>query len=449
MTEYDQDAGDTAPALDRLTGAILDDRYRLDEKLAAGGFGSIYRALDLVMGREVALKVLHRELAHDTSVVERFRREATALARLRDPHTVTMYDLGEAPDGTRYIVMELLRGESLHDQFHAHGKRLPWRRVVRIARGVCSSLREAHAVGIVHRDLKPANIHLERSLLEDDHVKVLDFGIAKQIDAGDPNRDLTLAGQMIGTFDYMPPEQMIGGKCSGKSDVFTLGAVIYEMICGERPYGDAGGPASRLMTLLGTTPVRLAERTEVPAALDRIVMRALQREPEVRPDIVELDEALARITDDGRFGDDGPTWIEPAKPIRVTPLRVANVTIAPITRPARPTATLLRTSVTPARGVPILPRRPAAPRTPSQFAVGSRTQIPPVPPTPPIAPLRVRFVTPSASPPPPPVRMATGTNPIANEPSTAARRAWREDFVRGFVYALLVAAVAIGIYLLA
>src|SRR5690606_22340933 len=216
MREHDEDAGQAARPLDRLTGAILDRRYRIDEKLAAGGFGSIYRAMDLVMGREVALKVLHRELGNDPSVVERFRREAGALARLRDPHTITMYDVGESPDGTRYIVMELLRGESLHALFLARG-RLPWQRVVRIARGVCSSLREAHAIGIVHRDLKPANIHLEQHALERDFVKVLDFGIAKQIDTREPNRDLTLAGQLVGTFDYMPPEQMVGGMCTGKS----------------------------------------------------------------------------------------------------------------------------------------------------------------------------------------------------------------------------------------
>jgi eukaryotic-like serine/threonine-protein kinase len=208
MREHDdQDAGQTARSLDRLTGEILDRRYRLDEKIAFGGFGSIYRATDLIMGRQVALKVLHRELGTDSSVVERFRREASALAKLRDPHTITMYDVGETEDGTRYIVMELLRGESLHELFHASGKRLPWRRVVAIARGVCSSLREAHAVGIVHRDLKPANIHLERHALEADYVKVLDFGIAKMVDALEPNRDLTLAGQMIGTFDYMPPNR--------------------------------------------------------------------------------------------------------------------------------------------------------------------------------------------------------------------------------------------------
>jgi eukaryotic-like serine/threonine-protein kinase len=455
MREHDQDAGQTARSLDRLTGAILDRRYRLDEKVAAGGFGSIYRAMDLIMGREVALKVLHRELATDSSVVERFRREASALAKLRDPHTITMYDVGETHDGTRYIVMELLRGQSLHELFHASGKRLPWRRVVAIARGVCSSLREAHAVGIVHRDLKPANIHLERHSFETDYVKVLDFGIAKMVDAAEPNRDLTLAGQMIGTFDYMPPEQMIGGMCTGKSDVFTLGVVLYEMIAGERPYGDAKGPMSALMAMLGTTPVSLVERADVPIALDRIITRAIQHDPELRPDIFELDEELARIIDntfdddEAAFGvEDGPTWIEPSKPVRITPLRVSNMTRAPANVPHDSralAATMLGVppTITPARGVPISPRTPA---TPSAFAVGSRTQIPPAQPTPPvIAPLKVRFVAPSV---PPPQRMAQGTKPVENEltRSDAWKRQARDAFIRGVVYALLIVIVATTIY---
>jgi serine/threonine protein kinase len=468
MREHDdQDAGHTARSLDRLTGEILDRRYRLDEKIAAGGFGSIYRATDLIMGREVALKVLHHELGSDSSVVERFRREASALAKLRDPHTVTMYDVGETHDGTRYIVMELLRGQSLHELFHASGKRLPWRRVVTIARGVCSSLREAHAVGIVHRDLKPANIHLERHAFEPDFVKLLDFGIAKMVDSSEPNRDLTLAGQMIGTFDYMPPEQMIGGMCTGRSDVFTLGVVLYEMIAGERPYGDAKGPMSALMSMLGTTPVPLVERADVPIALDRIVTRAIQHDPALRPDIFELDDELARILDntfdddEAAFGaEDGPTWLEPANPVRITPLRVSSSTRAPANvsheaiRASRSVhSTMLGSApptITPARGVPIAPRTPAPTTKPSVFAVGSRTQIPPAPATPPvIAPVNVRFVQPSM--PPPPQRLPQGTKPIENDLThdAAWKRQARDAFIRGVVYALLIVIVAVTIYFLA
>ncbi|HTL38019.1 MAG TPA: protein kinase [Kofleriaceae bacterium] len=280
---------------------VVAGRYRIERKLAAGGFGAIYAATDLVMGREVALKVLHRELAHDDLVVARFRREAEALARLRDPHTVTMYDVGADADGTPFIVLELLRGETLYQQFMTHGV-LPWRRMATIARGVCSSLREAHEAGIIHRDLKPANIHLEVTALQQDHVKVLDFGIAKMVDATDHAAlpDLTLAGQMIGTFDYMPPEQLIGGRCSGQTDVFALAVMIYEMIAGELPFGPAPGPAGRLMTMLSTTPVPLGDRAPggVPPQLADIVMRALSREPEDRPSMEELDDVLVRLLEE-------------------------------------------------------------------------------------------------------------------------------------------------------
>ena len=397
MREHEQDAGQTSRPLDRLTGAILDGRYRMDEKLAAGGFGSIYRATDLVMGRAVALKVLHRELTYDDNVVARFRREAAALARLRDPHTITMYDVGEAEDGTLYIVLELLRGESLFERFHAQG-RMPWRRVVAIARGVCSAMREAHACGIVHRDLKPANIYLEQHALQSDYVKVLDFGIAKIVEGSElEQRDLTLHGQMVGTFDYMPPEQLIGGACNGRSDVFTLGVVIYEMIAGARPFGEARGPASMLMTVLGTAPVPLAQRANVPAALDALVMRCLARDPSERIDIGPLDDELARILDaeEARFDDDGPTWIDP---------------------PFRANATLMGT-IAPPRTLPL---------PPPQHAVGSKTEIPPL-------------VTPAGPLPVPPARLATGTTPIANKAPQSL--AWLE-------YLTLVVLAVVLVYLL-
>jgi serine/threonine-protein kinase len=464
MRETDQDAGQTARSLDRLTGSILDRRYRIDEKLAAGGFGAIYRATDLVMGREVALKVLHRELVGDPSVVERFRREAGALAKLRDPHTVTMYDAGEAA-GTRYIVMELLRGESLHELFHRSDRSLPWRRVVAIARGVCSSLREAHSLGIVHRDLKPANIHLERNALDADYVKLLDFGIAKMIDTVEPNRDLTHAGQLVGTFDYMPPEQMIGGMTTGKSDVFTLGVVLYEMIAGERPFGAATGPASRLMSLLGNTPAPLGAL--VPPELEQLIMRTLEKDPELRPDIFQLDDELARILDrasieDARFlDDDAPTFVEPVKPQRITPLRVTNPTRSPANRRMHVADTLLGTSVkpTPGHGVPIVPRPPATP-TPNEFPVGTRTKVTPLPDEtqPKLVPVyvpqqavSVRF---SENPvlPTPPTRIPVGTRSPVNtalKPTPSWGRQAAAAFLKGMLLAVLLAAMAWTIYFVA
>jgi serine/threonine protein kinase len=286
--------------VDARLGTSLGGRYRLDYKIAAGGFGAVYHAFDTVARREVAVKVLHAQLATDPAVTARFQREIHALAQLRDPHTVVAYDAGEAPDGSMYLVMEMLGGESLFERFTAQGP-LPWAAVVKLARGVCCSLAEAHALGIVHRDLKPANIHIEQRANERDYVKVLDFGIAKLRD-GSPDADVTHVGQMVGTFDYMAPEQM-AGNCLPQSDVFTLGIVIYEMISGERPFGKAPGPASMLAALLGTTPERL---TQVPPLLADIVARCLARDPADRyANASELADALAGLGE--RIEHEAPT----------------------------------------------------------------------------------------------------------------------------------------------
>jgi serine/threonine-protein kinase len=281
---------------DPLVGTVLDERFHIDFQLAAGGFGAIYRATDVLSDAEVALKVLLPRLASDRSVVERFRREGKTLANLRDPHTITAYELGEAPDGTLYIVMELLHGESLYQRFRSHG-RLPWRRIVHIARGVCSSLAEAHAAGIVHRDLKPANIHLETRDNDTDFVKVLDFGIAKIVQGNGPeHNELTQAGTMIGTVDYMSPEQMVGGEMTPGSDIYTLGVVMYEMITGRTPFADAQTATAILAAVLTRTPEPLSSYVRVPGALDQIVARCLEREPNNRfMDVTELADALAKV----------------------------------------------------------------------------------------------------------------------------------------------------------
>jgi len=302
---HDMDSGEdfhtehtVVERIDPLIGMVLHNRFRVEYRLAAGGFGAVYRGTDLTAGGEVAIKLLHSALASDSSVVARFRQEGETLSKLRDPHTVTAIALGETPDGTLYIAMELLRGESLHERYRARGK-LPWKSVVAIARAVCASLSEAHAYGVIHRDLKPANIHLEPRGDERDFVKVVDFGIAKLM-AGGP--DLTLAGQMIGTFDYMAPEQMVGGQTAGRADIYTLGVVMYEMIAGCRPFGDHTGPTSLLAAMLTRTPERLASRAIVPFELDDLVMRCLEREQQNR--FASVDE-LARALDQLLHDDDG------------------------------------------------------------------------------------------------------------------------------------------------
>jgi len=333
-------------ALDPWVGVTLHERYRITQKIAAGGFGVVYVAADLVAHRDVAIKLLHPGLAADPSITARFHREIEALRTLKSPHTVAALDAGEAPDGTPYLVMELLTGESVYEQMKARGK-MPWRRVLAIARGVCHSLGEAHARGIVHRDLKPENIHLERRGDDVNFVKVLDFGIAKNHhSAVQGGADLTQVGQMIGTFCYMAPEQMIGTS-TPESDVFTLGIVMYELISGRRPYGDAKGPAAQLAAVLGDPPPPLPH---APPALVQIVMRCIDKDPLCRyRDAHELGDALATIVE---TGDDTPTVY--ANKRYQTPVPAARVGDRPATpqnawfEPAHGVATIH--GILPARG---------------------------------------------------------------------------------------------------
>jgi eukaryotic-like serine/threonine-protein kinase len=307
--------------VDPLVGTVLDRRYQIEFRLAAGGFGAIYRATHVINGREIALKVLHTKLATEPDVVARFRREAAALGALRDPHTITSYDFGETRDGTLYIAMELLQGESLYERFRALGP-LPWPRVVAIARQVCSSLAEAHALGIVHRDLKPTNIHLEHIGGDPDFVKVLDFGIAKILHGSAlDTAELTHTGQMVGTFDYMSPEQMVGGAVTARSDIYSLGVVMFEMTTGERPFGDPPTPAAMLTAIVTRNVPSLTSLCDAPPALDVIVARCLDRDPQKRfadvPKLAqELDRMLALAADVTKtllspVGDDS-TWVDDA-----------------------------------------------------------------------------------------------------------------------------------------
>ena len=374
--------------LDPLLGGVVANRFRISEKIAAGGFGAIYRAEHLASGHAVAIKVLHPQLAADPNVIARFRLEGATLSKLRAPHTVTTYEFGETPDGMLYIVMELLRGVSLHERLHERGM-LPWREALQIARAICISLAEAHALGIVHRDLKPANIQLE-TRDDADYVKVLDFGIAK-IKRGASTEDqpeLTNAGQMIGTIDYMSPEQILGGQPDGRSDIFTLGILVFEMIAGRRPFAESTTPTSMLAALLTQTAPRLSTFALVPAALDAIVAKCLLREVNDRFATVdelaeEIDRVLMTSSDGGTtrtiaIGLHTPKWEEDeatlmadaavAEHIASQPLNTLEAPVPPAPRP-----TPLPKIGTPHQGTPI-PQR-SHPPTPAPV----QRQHPPTP----------------------------------------------------------------------
>ena len=297
---------------DSLIGTTLDGRFLIEQRIATGGFGAIYRAR-LPGGDAIALKILHPRLASDPTMIARFRREGAILTKLHDPHTVNTLAVGEAAGGTLYIAMELLSGETLQDHLHRGGA-LPWQAAVAIARAVCSSLAEAHALGVVHRDLKPANIHVDSRGGAVQAVKVIDFGIVKVArgSAIDDGNDLTNAGHMIGTYDYMSPEQLLGGECSAASDLYSLGLVTYEMLTGRRPYPKVTSPASMMTAIVTQTPIRPSLLAAIPPELDRIVMRCLEREPGARfSGVAELARELDRLVAARVAAHDEATVLQP------------------------------------------------------------------------------------------------------------------------------------------
>jgi len=274
--------GPTQP-LENLIGRTLNHRYMVEDKIGEGGFGAVFRGKQIATGREVALKILHPHNVHDETIVARFRREAEACSKLRDPHTVTTYDFDETPDGILYLAMELLRGRALHHLQKAEGP-LGATRVLRILDQVAASLSEAHANGIVHRDMKPENVFIE-SRGGEDHVKVLDFGIAKVMSDDRQVPALTAVGQTLGTLEFMSPEQLRGQKLDGRSDIYALGMMAYEMLTGKLPFQSAKTPIDIINFHMKTDappPSRLADNVAIPAAVDGIIVKMVQKDREDR-----------------------------------------------------------------------------------------------------------------------------------------------------------------------
>src|SRR3954462_10810970 len=209
-----------------LVGMQLNGRYRLDALIGSGGMSTVYRAFDSVLERRVAVKLMHREIAADTDQLERFRREAPAVAQLSHPHIVGVIDAGEE-DGRPYIVFEYVEGETLKDRIRRLG-RLPVDEAIAYAIEIARALGAAHARGIVHRDVKPQNVLVD----DEGSAKVTDFGIARSMD----DSGLTADGRVLGTTDYVSPEQALGHDVNGQSDIYSLGIVLYEMLTGDVPF---------------------------------------------------------------------------------------------------------------------------------------------------------------------------------------------------------------------
>jgi len=278
-----------------LIGRTL-SHYHITAAIGAGGMGEVYRANDTKLGRDVALKVLSAEMAHDPDRLARFQREARSVAALNHPHIVTIFSVEEA-NGVHFLTMELVEGQSLERLIPACG--LPVERIVEIASALADALTAAHEKGIVHRDLKPANV----MLTDDGRVKVLDFGLAKDVRA-DRSSDATqtFAGQtamgvVMGTPAYMSPEQVAGRVLDHRTDIFSLGVILYEMASGRRPFEGASS-AELASAILRDTPRPLSElRADLPEELGLLIQRCLEKDPQDRfPSARDVRDALRGVT---------------------------------------------------------------------------------------------------------------------------------------------------------
>jgi tRNA A-37 threonylcarbamoyl transferase component Bud32 len=278
-------------------------QYRLRRKLGSGGMGEVYLAEHRLLKRPCALKRIHARYLHSPEQVRRFQLEVQATAQLRHPNTVEIYDYGVADDGTFYYVMEYLPGMSLEDLVGRFGP-LPPERAVYLLRQVCGALREAHEHGLVHRDIKPSNVVVFAAGSPHDRVKLVDFGLVHTLSEEQPEGKITRDGLIVGTPEYMSPEQASGGVLDGRSDLFSLGSVAYYLLTGREAF-HRENPMKTLMAVVSDTPTPVVDFNPlVPDDLLAVVARCLHKDVTQRfQSAADLDHALA----DCRFTTD---WTE-------------------------------------------------------------------------------------------------------------------------------------------
>ena len=276
-----------------LPGTVLDDKYRLEDRIGTGGYGTVFRAEQLGLKRAVAVKVFRPwEGSDNTLALERFRQEGISACRLNHPNAVSVLDCGISSSGIAYLVMELLQGRTLSALLSESGA-LPPRRCAQILAPVCDMLAAAHDAGLVHRDIKPDNVFLHQTPRGDEVVKVLDFGIAKLIgNAAEPGPQ-TLTRNLVGTPSYVCPERLSGLDYDGRADTYSVGVMLFQMLSGRLPFPlpKANAFAAALAAIQRGAPP-LAD-IELPPALHELVMRALEKEPARRPTAREMAGGLA------------------------------------------------------------------------------------------------------------------------------------------------------------
>lgn len=307
-----QDHARLVTPIDRdLTGKVLDDRYSIDCILGEGGMSVVYQAHDDLLNRLVAIKVMRWHSIEPGEGVRRFLNEVRAATSLRSKHTVAIYDAAISQEGFLYYTMELLHGETLAKRIEDRGCLSP-NEAIKIALEVCESLEEAHNKGILHRDLKPDNIFLAR-VDNEEIVKVLDFGIAKQVGRDWDVRRVTKSGVIIGTPQYMSPEQVLGKILDVRSDIYSLGTILFECISGKLPF-EKENEQMLMISKVQEDPLALSSVSpdkQIPRELDKLLQRVLSKERDLRPPTVadfrrELQRILVKTSSTGISQE----WIE-------------------------------------------------------------------------------------------------------------------------------------------
>jgi CheY-like chemotaxis protein len=276
---------------DALPGTVLDGKYRLEKKIGTGGFGAVFCGTHLGLNLAVAIKVFRPLSGNDTAdALERFRQEGIAAARIKHPNAVEIFDNGISTTGIAYLVMELLRGRTLGSELQEK-QTLPPRRAAEILVPVCEALAELHAAGVVHRDLKPENIYLHEGR-HGEVVKLLDFGLAKLVEAAEDQTlgSMSMSTGIAGTPAYMAPERLLSRAYNGLADIYSLGVIMYRMLCGRFPFEpeQGGGYAAAMMQLTSEPASLLKHDPRLPESFDLLVRRMLSKIPERRPAATEL-----------------------------------------------------------------------------------------------------------------------------------------------------------------
>jgi serine/threonine protein kinase len=364
-----------------LTGQMV-GQYRLVRKLGEGGMGVVYEGVHERLGQRVAVKLLHRKLDQDGMILQRFFNEARAISIVQHPGLVRIHDYRQLDDGTAYLVMEYLEGESLEERLlalHKRGDRLPIETVVTVGEQIAQALAAAHGHGIVHCDLKPENVHLapDPAVPGGERVKVLDFGIAKFL--SETGGKKTTVGLVLGTPKYMSPEQCEGrDKVDHQVDVYALGVILYEALAGKPPFDAESGAALLRQHMIRPPPPLRDQAPHVPPALHELVHEMLAKEGEKRPTMAQVAERLRGASTAGR----SPLRRRWPLLVAAALLTCAAAATALLLRPARPVSPpplAERPGVRgePARPAPIRPPAPPPPAVQPPPPVDKKAQVRP------------------------------------------------------------------------